>query len=228
MGTNVSTPEFRSGTPPPPLRPNARRLAAPVEEQPCCPRHVVVVVLGDVGRSPRMQYHAMSLAAHGVAVTLVGYRGEHCIGPLERSPLVTFRRFDAPLSGAWGKWFKRRAYLVFAIAKAFALVLRLVYHLTFIVDRPDAIMVQNPPSLPGLACVYLVCLLRSCPMVLDWHNLGFTMFDRGARHPFVRITKTAEGFFGRHADLNLTVSHGMRDWVRDFLERGKAAGGRGE
>jgi len=26
------------------------------------PRHVVVVVLGDIGRSPRMQYHCMSLA----------------------------------------------------------------------------------------------------------------------------------------------------------------------
>uniref|UniRef100_A0A8C5LMP5 Chitobiosyldiphosphodolichol beta-mannosyltransferase n=1 Tax=Jaculus jaculus TaxID=51337 RepID=A0A8C5LMP5_JACJA len=32
-----------------------------------------VVVLGDVGRSPRMQYHALSLAKHGFAVTLLGF-----------------------------------------------------------------------------------------------------------------------------------------------------------
>lgn len=176
---------------------------------------MVVVVLGDVGRSPRMQYHAVSLASHGVRVTLVGYKGERCISAVERNPLITSHRFDAPLSGAWGKRFKQQAYVVFAIAKAVALVFRLVHDLTLRVTRPDAIMVQNPPSLPGLACVYVACLLRACPMVLDWHNLGFTMFDRGARHPFVWITKMAEGFFGRQARLNLAVSQAMRDWVRD-------------
>jgi hypothetical protein len=40
--------------------------------------HVVVLVLGDVGRSPRMQYHAESLSSlkEVSAVTLVGYQGE--------------------------------------------------------------------------------------------------------------------------------------------------------
>jgi len=36
---------------------------------------VQVVVLGDLGRSPRMQYHALSIADHGGRVQLVGYRG---------------------------------------------------------------------------------------------------------------------------------------------------------
>ena len=35
-----------------------------------------VVVLGDIGRSPRMQYHAISLAKHGAKVYLIGYQGE--------------------------------------------------------------------------------------------------------------------------------------------------------
>lgn len=43
-------------------------------------RHVVVVVLGDVGRSPRMQYHALSLARSGFSVTLLGFYSE-CRGP---------------------------------------------------------------------------------------------------------------------------------------------------
>ena len=38
---------------------------------------VQVVVLGDLGRSPRMQYHALSIATHGGHVELVGYRGKH-------------------------------------------------------------------------------------------------------------------------------------------------------
>ena len=36
---------------------------------------VVVVVLGDTGRSPRMQYHCVSLLNAGYAVDLVGYGG---------------------------------------------------------------------------------------------------------------------------------------------------------
>jgi beta-1,4-mannosyltransferase len=38
-------------------------------------RAVQVVVLGDIGRSPRMQYHALSIAKHGGRVFLIGYQG---------------------------------------------------------------------------------------------------------------------------------------------------------
>jgi len=37
--------------------------------------HVTVVVLGDLGRSPRMRYHALALADSGVEVDLIGYAG---------------------------------------------------------------------------------------------------------------------------------------------------------
>lgn len=36
---------------------------------------VVVLVLGDIGRSPRMQYHSLSIARKGGIVDLVGYEG---------------------------------------------------------------------------------------------------------------------------------------------------------
>jgi beta-1,4-mannosyltransferase len=36
---------------------------------------VQVVVLGDIGRSPRMQYHALSIAKHGGSVDLIGVHG---------------------------------------------------------------------------------------------------------------------------------------------------------
>ena len=38
--------------------------------------HIIVVVLGDLGRSPRMQYHANSLLKQGHYVSFVGYKGE--------------------------------------------------------------------------------------------------------------------------------------------------------
>lgn len=37
---------------------------------------VQILVLGDIGRSPRMQYHAISVAKRGAFVDLIGYRGK--------------------------------------------------------------------------------------------------------------------------------------------------------
>ena len=42
-------------------------------------RSVQVVVLGDIGRSPRMQYHALSIAKHGGKVFLIGYQGQESL-----------------------------------------------------------------------------------------------------------------------------------------------------
>ncbi len=38
-------------------------------------KRACVVVLGDIGRSPRMQFHAMSLSRAGYGVDVVGYAG---------------------------------------------------------------------------------------------------------------------------------------------------------
>lgn len=39
-------------------------------------KNICVLVLGDIGRSPRMQYHSLSLAKAGFKVDLVGYAGK--------------------------------------------------------------------------------------------------------------------------------------------------------
>lgn len=36
---------------------------------------VQILVLGDIGRSPRMQYHALSIARSGGRVEIIGYHG---------------------------------------------------------------------------------------------------------------------------------------------------------
>ncbi|KAG1695307.1 Chitobiosyldiphosphodolichol beta-mannosyltransferase [Nymphon striatum] len=45
-------------------------------------RRVCVAVLGDIGRSPRMQYHALSLAKEGYFVNLLGYEGSKPLSEL--------------------------------------------------------------------------------------------------------------------------------------------------
>jgi len=38
-------------------------------------RSVAILVLGDIGRSPRMMYHAQSFAENGFVTDLIGYAG---------------------------------------------------------------------------------------------------------------------------------------------------------
>jgi voltage-gated potassium channel Kch len=40
------------------------------------PRSAAVVVLGDIGRSPRIMYHAQSFALNGFETYVVGYEGK--------------------------------------------------------------------------------------------------------------------------------------------------------
>jgi len=55
---------------------------------------VQIVVLGDIARSPRMRYHALSIANHGVAVDIVGYVGVYSV-PYTR-PMLTNSDTELP------------------------------------------------------------------------------------------------------------------------------------
>src|ERR1700761_6964639 len=82
---------------------------------------VQVVVLGDIGRSPRMQYHALSIASHGGKVNLVGYVESEVHPDIQASRFITVvpitpfpKRFQsqkrllflliAPLKISWQIW----------------------------------------------------------------------------------------------------------------------------
>lgn len=54
-----------------------------------------VLVLGDIGRSPRMQYHALSIAKHDGDVQLIGYKGEPTLAHFSSSYFVSFFLTDA-------------------------------------------------------------------------------------------------------------------------------------
>jgi hypothetical protein len=47
---------------------------------------VQILVLGDIGRSPRMQYHALSIARKGGKVIIIGYKGKilYIMYPVQR------------------------------------------------------------------------------------------------------------------------------------------------
>jgi beta-1,4-mannosyltransferase len=50
---------------------------------------------------------------------------------------------------------------------------------------------KNPPSIPTLAIVYFVGWVYGSKVIIDWHNLGYSVLalKLGSTHPFVKIAR---------------------------------------
>ena len=159
------------------------------------------VVLGDVGRSPRMQYHALALASSLADVDVIGYAGSAVHPSLREHKHISWHflrlpalldRHDPP------RWL----FLGSALLKVFGECLQLLWLLLFVVHKPDVILVQNPPAIPTLLVAFVVARVRAARLVVDWHNFGYTMLSLrlGQHHPIVRLAQWYERVVGQRAD----------------------------
>jgi len=50
---------------------------------------------------------------------------------------------------------------------------------------------QNPPCIPTFAVAMVVCWLRGCRLLIDWHNYGYTIMglSLGYQHVLVKFAK---------------------------------------
>ncbi|XP_068605502.1 chitobiosyldiphosphodolichol beta-mannosyltransferase [Brachionichthys hirsutus] len=168
-------------------------------------RRVCVLVLGDIGRSPRMQYHALSLSEHGYHVTFVGFlesRPHQDVLSRETIRIVPI----ADVRGVLGPELIR--YVTKVILQFLQLLLVLLT-----METQSQVLLQNPPGLPGIAAVWLVHVLRGSRFIIDWHNYGYTIMalSLGHRHPAVLLAKWYERVFGRLASRSLCVTEAMRE-----------------
>ncbi|KAI1759758.1 glycosyltransferase family 33 protein [Hypoxylon sp. FL1150] len=171
---------------------------------------VQVLVLGDIGRSPRMQYHALSVARHGGSVDIIGYHESAPHPDLLNNPRIKIYPLAAPPS-----ILKSRS-IPFIISGPLK-VLWQVWTLTRVLgyQTPPArwILVQNPPSIPTLAIALLISVLRNTHLIIDWHNYGWSILagTKGRDHPFVEISKSYECALGQAAPTaSITVTHAMK------------------
>jgi beta-1,4-mannosyltransferase len=181
--------------------------------------HVAVVVLGDVGRSPRMQYHAVSLLEEGHTVSLVGYEGVDLIPALcgvEEGLNVI--RFSVP-----SPEILKKALPIYLVWRILSLCLYLLHALFVSLPaarhnkkRVDCVLVQNPPAMPLLAVAHFYCLCNrifkghSPVLVIDWHNLGFTMLSNPT---FSKIARVYERLMAPLAAAHLCVTSGMKTFL---------------
>lgn len=165
-----------------------------------------------------MQYHARALALQGADVDLVGYRGAELPRFLTGDPRIRVHR----LPPARLRFRAGRSQIVFAVFAAIdAVRTSLVLAVALLrLERPDLLLVQNPPALPVLPVAWLVARLRGARFVIDWHNLGYSILALrlGRRHVAVRLARWFEQIAGRAADAHLCVSRGFARFLAEGFD----------
>lgn len=175
-------------------------------------RRVQVVVLGDFGRSPRMQYHALSLADQAsLEVDVVAYTGSTPREEIMTHPHIHLRLIAPP--PAWlGRFMPRVLALAVRVATQ---LLQLLALMLFRLPRPHYVLLQTPPCAPSFTVCRLVSLLRRATFIIDWHNFAYTLMGMrlGETHFLVRLAKRYERVAGAGAHAHICVTAAMRDWL---------------
>eukprot|EP00117_Sycon_ciliatum_P000195 scpid68855/ scgid6362/ Chitobiosyldiphosphodolichol beta-mannosyltransferase; Asparagine-linked glycosylation protein 1 homolog; Beta-1,4-mannosyltransferase; GDP-Man:GlcNAc2-PP-dolichol mannosyltransferase; GDP-mannose-dolichol diphosphochitobiose mannosyltransferase len=171
-------------------------------------KRACVLVLGDFGRSPRMQYHCWSLSRAGFDVDVVAYGGSEPHGSVRDDPKIKVALLRS-LPAAINNLPRVAVYFVKVLLQSLQLFCTLYLWL----PRASHLLLQNPPAIPTMAVAWLVCRLRGTEFVVDWHNYGHTILSMALprKHPLVRFAVWYERFFGRMADNAVCVTNAMRE-----------------
>lgn len=172
------------------------------------PGRIAIVVLGEIARSPRMENHARCLLARGYDVCLLGYsrRQTNLPAKIRICPLRAPARARPDSS--------RSTFVLRSALRMTWLGWQLLSSL--IREKPQCILVQNPPSFPTLIVSWLAARILKARLIVDWHNYGYSMLALRltAGHPLVRLARRYEFRAARLAAAHLCVSSAMRDDLR--------------
>ncbi|XP_023937718.2 chitobiosyldiphosphodolichol beta-mannosyltransferase [Bicyclus anynana] len=174
------------------------------------PRKTVkVVVLGDIGRSPRMQYHALSLAGCGHNVNFIGYVETQPLPEIQEHPLITITKLQPLKVDSYPKLIQ---YLLKALWQTLSLFLTLI-----ITGKCSYVLCQNPPAIPTLPVCRFYCLVTRTKFIIDWHNYAYSIMALSLKsnHPLLTFSTYIEKYFGQSSDNNMCVTNAMK---RDLLE----------
>lgn len=172
---------------------------------------VAVLVIGDVGRSPRMQYHAISLSKleSVTNVRLIGMAGETCVREVEINAKLEKHLIRPPLPTR----LLPNVFIIEKGAKILRQVLMLIGVLFLEIPKPEYILMQNPPSIPTFFLAQLLSLLRGTKIIIDWHNLAYSVLAlnlKSSSHWAVKVSRFYERVFSRCASKHICVTKAMK------------------
>lgn len=175
---------------------------------------VWVTVLGDFGRSPRMQYHTLSLSKMGCRVFVIAMPGSQPIQEIVQSQDITLEYIPQ-----LPRWFSKLPALVGLLLKAVLQLLFLLWIMLFKLPRPKAILMQNPPAIPSMLVCLLAARWHGAEWIVDWHNLAYSIMQlKYARHGWlIKVARHYERMLGRRAQRHFCVTSAMQQFLqRDF------------
>lgn len=165
-------------------------------------KRIIIYVLGDLGHSPRMCYHARSFSDKKFQVELCGYVD---------SKLPDFISNDSNIT----------VHPIPRIAE-FGMIRKVIFQVICIIGQlwelrgSDYLLMQNPPCIPILPIVAFY-RLTGCKLIIDWHNLAYSIlalkFNENQWHPLVLVAWVIEFIFSKAADYHLTVTEAMKKYL---------------
>lgn len=180
-------------------------------------KSIIIYVLGDLGHSPRICYHARSFSSKGFQVELCGYVDSDLPEFIINDHNITVHALQRRYAAKGG--------IVNMVKKVVCQFVGIINHL-WELRGSDYILIQNPPSIPILPIVAIYRLLTGTKLIIDWHNLAYSIlrlrYHGNTFHPLVIISILVELIFSHMADYNLTVTKAMKEFlVNRFLVRSK-------
>lgn len=174
-------------------------------------RRIIIYVLGDIGHSPRMCYHARSFTGKGFQVELCGYVDSQLPNFIAEDPNITVHTIPR--------------------ISEFGMLRKVIFQILVIVSKlwelrgSDYLLVQNPPSIP-LFPIIACYRLTGCKIIIDWHNLAYSILKLKLKcstwHPLVLVAIFIEWFFGRFSNYHITVTDAMKEFlIKKFKFNGK-------
>jgi len=179
------------------------------------PKRTWVLVLGDLGHSPRIMNQALSLIKNGQKVTMFGYcesglskesRKVVESGDLKIVPLST-TKLDFLPPGPIRYIIKTCIQTIYLLA---------VFSVRLLgTERPCILLLQNPPSIPTLFVAWLVSTLNDIYLAVDWHNYGYSIMKiQKQNSTLVNIAEVYEKFFAQLSHVNFTVTQRMAEELK--------------
>jgi len=116
-----------------------------------------------------MQFHSLSLADHGFQVSLVGFPGTDLPVALKAHPFIEIHHLPTL------DFIRGLPFLLMAPLKLSFQIFNLFYLFLVVLPKMKFILIQNPPAIPTLLVVQLVALLTGAKIIIDWHNLAYSI-----------------------------------------------------
>jgi beta-1,4-mannosyltransferase len=187
-------------------------------------KNVAVFVLGDIGRSPRMQYHALSLSKF-CKVSLIGLSGtskkkkinkKECHEKIENNENIKKHE----ISESYWTWINstklsKPAFLLLAPIKVL-LQIFIIFMTLLTIKVPDMILIQNPPSIPTLFIILFYSFFTRSKVIIDFHNFGWTILalNMGENSFIVKVARFIEINLSKFCDYSFCVSKNMKKKIK--------------